>query len=160
MIAASFLLLAALSPARADPGRAFAGLTLGATGPGARAATSLRGHLDYGLTRRLALRAEAGRVGPAAWGGAAGLRLDAVDGPWWRVGVTALPEVVLAAGDAPPPGWRLGAAPAGLVGRAGLRADWLLFWGLCLSGRLDRVQAGAGGTAGWWDAGLGLSVRM
>lgn len=162
----ALLLLLSLSQAQADPGRTMAGLTAGAAAGSTQAASSsVRGHADYGLWRHLTVRAEVGWLaGPGLVTAGAGPQLDLVDSTWWRVGLTALPELVVSAGDQQAPGWTPVEAPVGLVGRTGLRVDWLLFWGLCLSGRADRIWADTilapPDSTSWWEGGLGLSVRL
>jgi len=159
----SLLLSSALG--LADPGRTLAGLTVGLAPEGSSTSAeappvSLRGHVDYGLVRHLTLRAELGGLpGRGQLTVSAGPQLDLIDSHWWRVGLAAQPELVLAASETP---GRAGGLPLDLDVRAGLRVDWLLFWGLCLSSRLDTIlQPAPGGP--WersWDAGLGLSVRL
>lgn len=176
MIAAILLLALA---AQADPGRVFAGATLG-SGPGA--GLLARGTLDYGIARHLVLTSELGLV-PAtsgtSWGAGpggeaeppqvalgSGVLFAPVDGRWWRAGLVAFPEVVLPGAvlglpdvGTPLRGRPLGVLDATLVVRTGLRVNWLLFWGLTVTARVDQVFPFTG-EGGWTEAAGGLAVRM
>lgn len=137
------LLLLALS-AQADPGRVVA---VGTAGAGQGYGLSLHGTLDYGLTRRLALTGELGHTpGEVDLRLGGGLLWTPVDSQWWRVGLAALPEVRTPLDHLAP----------GLGARVGLRANYLLFWGLCLGARVDWTLPGSG----WPEVGLGLGVRL
>jgi len=153
----AFLLLA--FAAHAEPGRLNAGATWAATPQGAHV---WRGAADYGLWRHISLQGELGTLptDDLQVGGAGGLLLDVVDGRWWRVGITAQPEVVFSVEpDVDPVGWRLGDSPLALEARTGLRVGWLAFWGLSFTARVDRVFT-LTETPGWTEIGGGLAVRM
>ncbi|NOY26305.1 MAG: hypothetical protein GXP62_10575 [Oligoflexia bacterium] len=164
------LALLLTSIVHADPGRTTAGLTVGTAGWNTSSqALSVRGHADYGVVRHLTVRAELGTLSRSGrLTVAAGPQLDLIDSRWWRVGLTALPELVLVGADAASQTWSSPIGPIDLGARAGLRVDWLLFWGLSLSARLDRVGSfsnTAKGGAGFWeggafDGGIGLAVRL
>lgn len=135
--------------ALADPGRTTSGLSLGSDGE----AWHVRGHLEHGVTRWWTLAGESAleetRVSTAA-----GVHLELVDTRWWRLGVAALPELVVerAAWIEPlrPPPPELGA-------RLGLRGSWLAFWGLSFTARVDGT---VGGGPPGVEAGAGLAVRL
>jgi hypothetical protein len=163
-------LLLALCVAQADPGRLLAGATAGGS-PGHGLA--LRGSLDYGVLPHLALSAELGNLpGHSAAAMGLGLLASPLDGQWWRVGVVAIPEVLLpvalptteqrfALGRAtePLPGLSTGVLDTTLALRSGLRVNWLVFWGLTLDARADWCQP-LDGDRGWAELGAGLAVRI
>lgn len=128
--------------ALAEPFRTTATLTAGADG----GVPSAHGALDYGVMRRIALIGEAGVTRDLAVSASGGLLVLPVDGEWVRAGVALMPEVRDLAGT-----------PAYSV-RGGVRAGYLMFWGLGLAARAD--VAWAPGVAPELQAGLGLSVRM
>ena len=126
----------------AEPFRTTATVTAGVDG----AVPAVHGALDYGVVRRVALIGEAGLTGDVHVSASAGLLLLPVDGDWVRAGIVLMPEVRDLAGD------------AAFSMRGGLRAGWLVFWGLGLAARAD--VAWAPGTTPELQAGLGLSVRI
>lgn len=140
MIALLFL----YSQGFAETGRA----TAAWFGTSPRSGFTVRGGVDYGAVRRLSLAAEAGWGGPAATL-SAGVRLDAIDGHWWRVGAVVLPGIAVSGADH--------ASPTGVLD-VGLRASWLAFWGLSFVGRVDRLETVDG--SGWTEIGGGLGVRL
>jgi hypothetical protein len=150
-------LLLALSVAQAQPGRTVAGLSA-AIDPGQPVA--VRGTLDYGLARGLAVAGEAGLLpGRRALALGAGLVWEPVDGRWWNVGLLAMPEWVVPLSAEPVPGADLGLGRTRVAGRASVRVRWLALWGLSVTARVDRV-APLDGSGGWFELGAGLAVRM
>ena len=131
-------------------------LHLGPSAPGAL----LDGLMDYGLWDHVTVTSELATL-PGLEGVAVGtgLLLCPLDGPWWRLGLTAFPELNLPLGATLAPGWQTGLLDTSLTLHTGLRLNWLAFWGLNVTGRLDRAFT-LQGTAGWWEAGMGLAVRM
>ena len=141
-------LVMGLSLAWAAPGRAPAGATL-ALPPDAQ--LTARGSLAYLPLRRLGASAELGTTpGLSAVAAGAGPLFEIVDGPWWRVGVVAMPELHV-------PLIRGSLAPD-FAGRGGLRVGWMALWGLSLTARGDWVQPVGG--PGWAEVGAGLALRM
>ncbi|MBW1879294.1 MAG: hypothetical protein JRJ84_13105 [Deltaproteobacteria bacterium] len=150
-------LLIALCVAQAQPGRTVAGLSA-AIDPGQPPA--LRGTLDYGLARGLAVAGEAGFLpGRRALALGAGLVWEPVDGRWWNAGLLAMPEWVVPLGPDDAPGMDLGLGRTRVVGRASARVRWLALWGLSVTARVDRVQP-FDRSGGWFELGAGLAVRM
>ncbi len=160
-----------LSAAHADPGRLVAGTTLGGSPD---YGFNLRGSLDYGFVPHLGVTAEMGNMpgrGAASMG--LGVMYAPLDGQWWRVAVVAVPELNLpvtlpdwdgqrfALGHAsePLPGLATGVLDTTLSGRAGLRINWLVFWGLTFTGRADWSQP-LDGSRGHAEFAGGLSVRL
>jgi hypothetical protein len=149
------LLLASL--AFAAPGRTHAGLNVGVAGvAGLDAPTShavVRGAIDYGLIRHVACTGELG-LGGQGTSVAGGLLFEPVDSKWLRVGVALMPDFGLSELN--------GSAPSvhdvETRGRVGLRLDWLAFWGLSFTARVDRVAPLDG--AGWTEIAGGIAVRM
>lgn len=133
-------------PCLAEPERLTGAISVGVDGHD----PALHLAADYGVVRRVALTGEVGfnREGSSAGGG---LLLLPVDDQWVRLGLALIPEVDDIAG-----------APH-LAARAGLRAGWLMFWGVGVQGRLGVVAdpSGPGRTASAeLQAGFGISVRM
>ncbi len=147
MINALLALGLALPAASAEPWRTTAGATVGAT-PDAELV--LRGSLDLGVVRGLALTGELGSLpGFGSVGLAGGPLFEVVDGKWWRVGVAAMPELVVPLDRSTP----------AFAGRGGLRVGWLAFWGASVVGRADVVKP-LGEEPAWAELGLGLAVRL
>lgn len=157
--------------AHAEPGRVTAGATAGLALdlPGAESRPGrlcLRGSADLGLVRHLSLSAELGTAAPPtaapsthsdglrpALAAGLGPRLDLVDGRWLRIGVVLLPELLVEVPALDP-----SAVRAGLAADGGLRASWLMLWGLSLTARLDGTLPLHG--APWVEAGAGLALRL
>lgn len=147
MIAPLLLLSTALlsALAHAEPNRATATFSAGVDGT----VPAIHGAVDYGIIRHFAVEGEVGigfRGAGTTGSIAGGLLILPVDGQWVRLGVAVMPELHDALG-------RPRAAA-----RAGLRAGWLMFWGVGLQGRLDVVLPMA--QAPELQGALGLSVRM
>ncbi len=128
--------------AHAEPNRVTASLSAGLDGT----APAFHGAADYGVVRHLGVAGEIGADLDGRASAAAGLLLLPVDSRWVRLGVALMPEVHDAFGD------------PRLAARAGVRAGWLMFWGLGLQARVDGVVPW--GEAPELQVGLGLSVRM
>ncbi len=165
------LLALLVSSAEADPGRVVAGATVGGSPDRGLA---LRGSLDYGAVPHVSLTAELGNLpGHAAASAGAGLLLSPLDGQWWRLGVVAIPELLvpvtlpssdgqrfaLGRAEEPLPGLATGIGDTTLAMRTGLRVNWLVFWGLTFAGRADWSQP-LDGSRGWAELGGGLSIRL
>lgn len=164
-------LLLAPAMAQADPGRVHAGLEGGLSPEGRWFAY---GQADYGVLRHLSVAGEAGVLPfPGQAGVSGGLRVDLLDSSWWRIGIALEPGLHLAIPETtilpvPDPGTLQG---SGFYGRGGLRVEWLAFWGLCVTGRVDQVvplealsselpERSMLGLPGWSEIGFGLAVRM
>ncbi len=147
------LALALYLPALAEPGRTVVGVMAGPTEP---AGLMLRASADYGLHRRLAVTVEGGApitdLDPLRLG--VGLMVSPVNSEWWRVGVAAMPELVVPLADG------VQFADSRLDARAGLRVHWLVFWGIGLSGKLDGVLPLDEPQSPGWEWGGGLWVRL
>lgn len=128
--------------AHAEPNRLTASLSAGVDGT----VPAFHGAADYGVIRHLSVAGEIGVDFDGRASAAGGLLILPVDGRWIRLGVALMPEVHDVLG-----------APT-LAARGGVRAGWLMFWGVGLQARVDAVVP-------WKQApelqvGLGLSVRM
>ncbi len=151
-----FALLSLLS-AQAETGRTLATALVGVAPAGQ---ALVRGTADYGLTDRLSLTGELGtQPGFGALTAGGGLMVHAIDSQWWRVSALAMPEFVVSFDGAPARGWSTGVGPITVAARAGVRVDWLAFWGLCFVARADRV-APFDGAGGWWEVSGGLAGRL
>ena len=128
--------------AHAEPNRVTASLSAGVDG----AVPAFHGAADYGVVRHVGVAGEAGVDLDGRVSAAGGLILMPVDSRWVRLGVALMPEVHDVLGD------------PRLAARAGVRAGWLMFWGLGLQARIDGVVPW--GEAPELQLGLGLSVRM
>ncbi len=150
-------LLLALDPVHAETGRTLATALIGVTPSGQ---ALVRGTADYGITDRFSLTGElATQPGLGALAAGGGVMFHAIDSQWWRVSLQAMPELVLPLDGLQPRGWSAGVGPITLTTRAGVRVDWLAFWGLCFVARADRV-APFDGQGGWWEVSGGLAGRL
>ncbi|MBT3218134.1 MAG: hypothetical protein HN348_03510 [Proteobacteria bacterium] len=150
-------LLLALQLASAEPGQFIAGGDVATSFDGGKA--MFRGYLDYGLYRRLSTTMElSGLPDTRAVTAGLGVNFAMVDSRWWRISIAVFPALTVAPGPDKAPGLPLIEDKLALVGRAGLRINWLAFWGLSFTGRVDLVSPLV--APPWPEVGFGIAARI
>ena len=151
------ILLLALQLAMAAPNQLVAGGDVATAFSGK---ALFRGYLDYGLYRRLSATMElSGLPDSRAVTAGLGANFAIIDSRWWRVSIAAYPALTVAPGPGEAPGLRLIENKLGLVARAGLRVNWLAFWGLSFTARADIVSPLVGAPP-WPEVGFGIAARI
>lgn len=126
----------------ADPGRTLMGMTVGADlTPG----FVVNANLDYGVSEKISLCGELFRVSNGDLGLGVGVQYSFVDNQWWRIGLTLSPGIHT---DLDLTKFQL---------KTGLRADYLIFWGLTLTVKAEEIFFD---TFNRTELTAGFSVRM